>query len=187
MKQLAKVSLAPLGLALCATVAATATARAEWQVDNGVAIVAPTANNSTMELLAISCGDPYQVEVYSRGDPVRPDPDTGANGGGAAAETDYFYKPGKVEARVDGKRFALAAAGSEAAVVLFMQGKAAQSYLAPVTAAFIDALKDGATLTLAFDATDAVNAQDGAAYETIAEFPLAGSREALEEALASCR
>jgi hypothetical protein len=187
MKQLAKVSLAPLGLALCATVAATATARAEWQVDNGVAIVAPTANNSTMELLAISCGDPYQVEVYSRGGPVRPDPDTGANGGGAAAETDYFYKPGKVEARVDGKRFALAAAGSEAAVVLFMQGKAAQSYLAPVTAAFIDALKDGASLTLAFDVTDAANAQDGTAYETTAEFPLAGSREALEEALASCR
>ena len=181
MKQFARIGLAPASLALCAVAAATAPALAEWQVDNGVAIVAPTASNSTMELLAISCGDPYQVEVYSRGGPVRPE------GSDASGEADYFYRPGKVEARVDGKTFALAAAGSDAAVVLFMQGRAAQNHLAPIAAAFIDALESGAALTLAFDVTDAANAQDGTAYETTAEFPLAGSREALEEALASCR
>ena len=180
MKQLAKVGLA-FAAALAAFFAAATPALAEWQVDNGVAIVAPAATNSTMELLAISCGDPYQVEVYSRGGPVRPE------GSDAAVATDYFYKPGKVEARIDGKAFALAAAGSDAAVVLFAQGNAGQNHLAPVAAAFIEALKGGTTLTLAFDVTGEANAQDGTAHETIAEFPLAGAREALEEALASCR
>ena len=168
-------------IAFGAIAAATPPAFAEWQVDNGVAIVAPTTNNSTMELLAISCGDPYQVEVYSRGGPVRPDT------GDAATEADYFYMPGKVEARIDTKRFALAAAGSDAAVVLFSQGKPSENHLAPIERAFIEALKEGTTLVLAFDVTAEANAQDGTPHETLAEFPLNGSRAVLDEALSGCR
>ena len=170
---------AAASLAFAAAVAATSPAFAEWQVDGGVAIVAPTVNNSTMELFTVSCGDPYQVEVYSRGGPARPD----AEGGGADG-TDYFYQPGKVEARIDGVVFRLAAAGSDAAVVLFSEGKAADQHLAPLGAAFIAALKGGTTLTLAFDATP--DALDGSPFETVAQFPLAGARAALEEALAAC-
>ena len=173
-----KISAAA-SLAFAAAFGAASPAFAEWQVDNGVAIVAPAANNSTMELLAVACGDPYQVEVYSRGGPVRPDTDDGQ-----AAELDYFYKPGKVEARIDGVVFRLAAAGSDAAVVLFAEGKAANNHLAPIGAAFIEALKGGTMLTLAFDATP--DALDGAPHETVADFPLAGARAALEEALATC-
>lgn len=169
--------LLPLA-ALAALVTATPV-QAEWLLDNGVAIVSPTANNSTMELLAVSCGDPYALEVYSRGGPVRPD-------GGAPVEADYFYKPGKVQARVDGKAFPLAAAGSDAAVVLFAQGSAAQNYMAPIAPAFIEALKAGTTLTLAFDVTPEANAADGTPFETTAEFPLAGSAAVLDAALATC-
>ena len=177
MKQFVTASLA-----LAAGMSVASPGLAEWRLDNGVAIVAPTANNSTMELLAISCGDPYQVEVYSRGGPVRPDA-----GNGEPVEADYFYKPGKVEARIDGAVFALAAAGSDAAVVLFSQGKAAENYLAPISGAFVEALKNGSLLTLAFDVTPDASAEDGTAHETAAQFPLAGSRAVLEEALASCR
>ena len=165
-----------VGLALMGV---ASSAFADWQFDNGVAIVAPTANNSTMELLAIACGDPYQVEVYSRGGPVRPEE--------ASAEVDYFYKPGKVESQIDGAVFRLAASGSDAAVVLFAQGGAADNYLAPIDALFIEALKAGSTLTLAFDVTPDANTQDGSAHETVAQFSLAGARAALEEALAPCR
>lgn len=172
---------AAAGLALCMVLTPAAPAFAEWRIDNGVAIVAPASTNSTIELLAVSCGDPYQVEVYSRGGPVRPD------AAGAPAELDYFYKPGKVEARIDGRVFAFAAAGSDAAVVLFAQGKAADNHLAPVTRAFIEALGAGTALTLAFDIVPGTDAPDGTPHETAAEFPLAGSRAALEDALASCR
>ena len=151
-------------------------ANAAWLLDNGVAIVSPSRNNSTMELLAVSCGDPYNLEVFSRGGPVRPE-----NGN---IEAEYFYLPGKVQARIDGQIFALAAAGSDGAVVLFNEGAAAQDYLAPVDAAFIEALKTGSTLTLAFDVTPET---DGSGpYETVAEFPLEGSRNALETALGAC-
>ena len=173
---------AAAGALLCATLAAPVSALAEWQVDNGVAIVAPEASNSTMELLAIACGDPYQVEVYSRGGPVRP-----AAEADAAFEADYFYRPGKVEARVDGRVHKLAAAGSDGAVVLFSEGKAAQNHLAPIGRDFIEALKEGTSLTLAFDVTPQANAQDGTAHETTATFPLAGAGVALDEALATCR
>lgn len=184
-----KKRLFPASLAIAAALVAAQPALAEWQVDSGVAIVAPSANNSTTELLAISCGEPYQVEVYSRGGPVRPDtgPDTDPDTGGAPGEADYFYQPGKVEARIDGRVFALAAAGSEAAVVLFAEGKAADGYLADIPRSFIDALKEGELLVLAFDVTAGANATDGKAHETVAEFPLAGSRAALDEALAACR
>lgn len=180
-----KKRLFPASLAIAAALVAAQPALAGWQVDSGVAIVAPSANNSTTELLAISCGEPYQVEVYSRGGPVRPD--TGPDTGGAPVEADYFYQPGKVEARIDGRVFALAAAGSEAAVVLFAEGKAADGYLADIPRSFIDALKEGELLVLAFDVTAGANATDGKAHETVAEFPLAGSRAALDEALAACR
>ena len=167
--------------ALLALVPASSPALAEWRLDNGVAIVSPAATNSTMELLVIHCGDPYHVEVLARGGPVLPDP-----GGDAPVEADYFYKPGKVEARIDGRKFPLAAAGSDAAVVLFAEGSAAQSYLAPVGAPFIEALKTGTSLTLAFDVTPEANAADGSPHETVADFPLEGSAAALDAALASC-
>ena len=155
-------------------------ALAEWRLDNGVAIVSPAGNNSTMELLTVSCGDPFQVEVYSRGGPVRPEPAE------AGLEADYFYKPGKVQARVDGRAFPLTAAGSEAAVVLFGEGSAAQNYMTDIDPAFIAALRVGSMLTLAFDVTPEANAVDGTPHETMADFPLAGSAAAIDAALASC-
>lgn len=165
-------------LALLLALGFATPALAEWRLDEGVAIVSPTGGNSTAELLVVACGDPYQVEVISRGGPVLPD-------GGEAVEADYFYAPGKVEARIDGRRFPLAAAGSGAAVVLFAEGSAAESHLAPIDPSFIAAMKAGTTLTLAFDITPQANA-DGTLHETVAEFPLAGSTAALDAALASC-
>ena len=153
-------------------------ARAEWLLDGGVAIVSPTGGNSTIELLVVHCGDPYHVEVLSRGGPVRPD-------GDEAAEADYFYQPGKVQARIDGQAFPLVAAGSEAAVVLFGQGSAAQNHMASIDPSLIAALKAGTTLTLAFDITSQANA-DGTPHETFADFPLAGSSAVLDAALADC-
>ena len=156
-------------------------ARADWILDGGVAIVSPTGGSSTMELLAVHCGDPYHLEVLSRGGPVRP-----AGNGEAPVEADYFYKPGKVEARIDGRTFPLVAAGSDSAVVLFTQGTAAQNHMAPIDAALIAALKSGSVLTLAFDVTPETNAADGTAHETVADFPLAGSGAMLNAALAGC-
>ena len=99
---------------------------------------------------------------------------------------DYFYKPGRVVARVDSTVFAMSAAGSGAAVVLFAEGTAADNYLASVPRAFIEALRGGTTLTLAFDIDEQTGAADGAAHETIARFPLAGSAAVLDAALAGC-
>src|SRR5690606_32265012 len=128
-------------------------ARADWMLDGGVAIVSPTGGSSTMELLAVHCGDPYHLEVLSRGGPVRP-----AGGDEAPVEADYFYKPGKVEARIDGRTFPLVAAASDNAVVLFAEGTAAQNHMAPIDPSLIAALKTGTTLTLAFDVTPDPNA-----------------------------
>ena len=64
---------------------------------------------------------------------------------------------------------------------------AANDHLGDIPRAFIAALKEGELLVLAFDVTAAANATDGTAHETVAEFPLAGSRAALDEALAACR
>lgn len=172
-------TLLPALCSLPLLVAATAV-KAEWRLDHGVAIVSPVENNSNIELLVVSCGDPYFVEVYARGGPVLPDP------GGEEVEADYFYMPGKVQARIDGQVFALTAAGSDAAVVLFGEGTANQSYMAPVPRALVDALRTGTMLTLAFDITGAANATDGTPHETFAQFPLAGSTAALDAALASC-
>ena len=152
-------------------------AAAEWRLDNGVAIVEPSETNSNMELIALMCGDPYQLEVYARGGPVMPaDQEVAA---------DYFYKPGKVLATVDGQSFKMTAAGSDGAVVLFGEGSAAQNHMADVPKALIEALKGGTTLRIAFDITDAKNS-DGSPHETIAVFSLEGSREAIGTALAGC-
>ncbi|TKT80406.1 hypothetical protein [Aquamicrobium sp. LC103] len=154
-------------------------ALAEWRLDNGVAIVAPAATNSTMELLAISCGDPYLVEVYSRGGPVRP-----AEGDHPAK---YFHIPGRIEARIDGRTFPLVAAGSGAAAVLFFPGSEMQNGMASVSDDFIETLKAGKNLSLVFDVTPERNEADGSAFETMAEFPLESSAAALDTALAPCR
>lgn len=157
--------------------AATQPSAADWRLDNGVAISEPSQTNSNMELVALMCGDPYQLEIYARGGPVMPaDQEVAA---------DYFYKPGKVLATVDTQSFKLAAAGSDGAVVLFGEGNAAQNYLADLPRALVEALKGGTTLRIAFDVTPARNL-DGTPHETVAVFPLDGSRAAIETALAGC-
>ena len=169
-----------LSIALSALWLACLPAHAEWMLDGGVAIVAPSGGNSNIELVVVSCGDPYHLEVLARGGAVAPE-------AGGEGQSDYFYQPGKIEARIDGQAFALVAAGSDAAVVLFAQGTAAQDHMAPVGKALITAMKAGTTLTLAFDITSQKNADDGTSYETFAEFPLAGSAAVLDTALAGCR
>jgi hypothetical protein len=158
--------------------AASTPVHAEWRLDEGVAIVEPTATNSTVELLALMCGDPVQVELYSRGGPVLPDADE-------AAKADYFYLPGKVRALIDGRPYPLAAGASDETVVLYAEGTKAENYMAPLRADFIEAMKSGAVLTLGFDVTPAAGA-DGSPFETTATFPLDGSRGMIDEALAGC-
>jgi hypothetical protein len=152
-------------------------AHAEWRLDEGVAIIEPAATNSTIELLAVLCGDPFQLEVYSRGGPVMPE--------SADVPADYFYLPGKVRALVDTTAFPLTAAGSDAAVVLFAEGAKSDNYMASIPISLIEALKGGTSLTLGFDITG-TDAADGSAFETFASFPLEGSRAVLDEALKDC-
>lgn len=163
--------------ALALLMAAPAAAMADWRVDEGVAIVEPTQTNANIELLAISCGDPVMVEVYARGGAVQPD--------GKEVQADYFYKPGKVRAVVDGKPVALVAAGSDGAVVLFAEGEASASYMAPVTRTFAATLAAGKQLSLEFDITPE-KGKGGSAFETMAVFPLNGAKGALDEALRPC-
>lgn len=153
-------------------------AHAEWRLDEGVAIVEPGETNSNMELLALSCGDPIQMEVYARGGPVMPD--------GQDVQADYFNVPGKVEAVIDGEVFPLAAGGSDSAVVLFQEGQKANGYLDPLGAFFLDRIKAGKSLTLRFDVLPG-NGADGSALETFATFPLDGSRAVLDQAFESCK
>ncbi|MBN9036544.1 MAG: hypothetical protein J0H53_10765 [Rhizobiales bacterium] len=168
-------AIVPTAALLCALAAA---AHAEWRLDEGVAIVEPTQTNGTVELLAVMCGDPVHVELYSRGGPVLPD-------GDAAAKAEYFYLPGKVRAMVDGQPFPLAAGASDETVVLFAEGTKAENYMAPLRADFIEAIKSGRELTLGFDVTPASGA-DGSPFETTATFPLEGSRGMIDQALAGC-
>lgn len=171
------MKIVPLFLGTLALLAGASAASDEWRLDDGVAIVEPSATNSNMELVAVLCGEPVQIEVYARGGPVMPaDQELAA---------DYFYKPDRVRATVDGQSFKLVAAGSDGAVVLFGQGSAAQNYLGDLPRALIEAMKGGTTLTLGFDITAANNA-DGSPFETIGVFPLDGSRAAIETALAGC-
>lgn len=155
----------------------SAPAFAAWRLDGGVAIVEPVDSNSTVEAMAMLCGDPFFLEIYSRDGPVMP-----ASGNVAA---DYFYQPGKVRAVIDGTAYPLAAAGSELAVVLFEEGTEKDGYLAPIRLEFVEALKSGSTVTFGFDITSQ-NAPDGSAFETFATFPLEGARPVLDEALAAC-
>lgn len=164
---------------LVLVIAPVASAQADWRLDQGTAIVSPSETNSTAELLVVSCGDPYFVEIFARGGPVMP------AAAGRASEADYFYKPNKVVAVVDGTVFPMSAAGSGAAVVLFSEGTAEQNYMAPVPDAFIGAVRGGTSLTIAFD-IDAANAADGTPHETYVRFPLAGSAAALDDALGGC-
>jgi hypothetical protein len=153
--------------------------QAEWRIDQGTAIVSPSETNSTAELLVVSCGDPYLLEIFARGGPVKPVP------AASDFEADYFYKPQKVIAVIDGTIFPMSAAGSGAAVVLFAQGTAEQDYLAPVPRSFLGALRGGTSLSIAFDIEPA-SAADGTPHETYARFPLEGSADALDDALAGC-
>lgn len=170
--------VAVLASVVVAMSALSVPALAEWRLDEGVAIVEPAGTNGTAELLAVMCGDPVQIEIYSRGGPVLPDGDD-------SAAANYFYLPGKVRAIVDGRSFPLAAGASDQAVVLFSEGARAENYLAPLRADFLEAVKSGGTLTLGFDVTPA-NGADGSPFETIASFPLEGSRAMIEQALAGC-
>ena len=172
-------------LAALGALALSSPAQAEWRLDAGGAIVEPSVTNSTMELLALLCGDPVQVEIYSRGGSVQPETADAEQPVAAQVQADYFYLPGKVQAVVDGRPFPLTAAGSDAAVVLFSEGTKAQSYMAPLRPDFIDALKTGKELTIGFDITPA-NGADGSPFETTAAFPLDGSAAVIEEALRGC-
>lgn len=168
---------APALFSALAVLALATPTLAAWRVDNGLAVVEPDETNSNLQLLALSCGDPFQLELYAHDGPVLPQVWDGP--------ADYFYQPGKIVASVDGRDFPLVAAGSEFAVVLYSEGTVAEHYLAPVDRELIGALRDGATLTLHFDISTS-NAQDGSPHETHARFPLADARAALDSALAAC-
>lgn len=158
-------------------IAASQSAHAEWRFENGVAIGTPRSTNSTLEAVVVACGDPFQIELYSRDDgPVLPE------SGGTA---DYFYTPGKIVASVDDHDYPLVAAGSDIAVVLFSEGTVAENHLAPVDRQLMEAMRDGARLALHFDITPA-NAADGSPYETFAIIPLEGAGAVLGAALAAC-
>lgn len=165
-------------IATLGAVLVSAPALAEWRLDEGVAIVEPSQTNSTIELMALLCGDPVQLEIYSRGGPVMPD--------SGDVQADYFNLPGKVRAVVDNVPFPLAAGGADETVVLFAEGTKAEGYLAPLRPDFIDALKSGKEATLGFDITPG-KAADGSAFETTATFPLEGAGAIIDQALAGCR
>lgn len=168
-------AIVPTAALLCAL---ALPASAQWRLDEGVAIVEPTATNGNIELIALSCGDPVHMEVYARGGPVLPDGDD-------TAKAEYFYLPGKVRALVDGRPFPLAAGASDETVVLFAEGDKAGNYMAPLRTDFIEAIKSGKELTLGFDVTQA-NGPDGSPFETMATFPLEGSRGMIDQALSGC-
>jgi hypothetical protein len=172
MNRPAIAALLALPLAFAAT-----SALAEWRVDNGLAVVEPAETNSNLQLFAVACGDPFQLELYAENGPVLPQVWDGP--------ADYFYQPGKIIATIDGRDFPLVAAGSEYAVVLYSEGTVAENHMAPVDRELIRAMRAGATLTFHFDIS-AANASDGSPYETFARVPLAGAADALGSALAAC-
>lgn len=171
-----KRSLAATLVAL-ALAGATTPGFAAWRVDGEPAVVEPEESNSNLQLFAVACGDPFQLELYAHDGPVLPQVWDGP--------ADYFYQPGKIIANVDGHDFPLVAAGSDFAVVLYSEGTVEENYLASVDRELIEALLTGATLTFFFDISTA-NAADGSPYETFARFPLTGASDALGSALAAC-
>jgi hypothetical protein len=91
--------------------------------------------------------------------------------------------PGRVEARVDGRSFPLMAEAAEGAVLLHTESAGRAG---PIGADLVEAVRSGSMLTLAFDLVPDVPGADGSAHETFAEFPLQGSADALQAALAGC-
>ena len=149
-----------------------------WRFEHGAAFAQPSESNSNIFRLEIGCGEPYRLAVYTDRGPVLP-----ADGQG---EGDYFYKPGRIEAEVDGGSFPLVAAGSDDAVVLFGEGTAEQGYMADPDPELLSAIRQGAQLTLLFDITSAANAETDSPHETFARFPLQGADEVIAQALAGC-
>ncbi|EKF18065.1 hypothetical protein [Nitratireductor pacificus] len=166
-------------LALLCLACASLPARAEWRLENGVAMATPDGGNSNITRLLIECGTPFNLLVYASGGPVLPV----AGGGG---EADYFYQPHRIEAEIDGQRFPLAAAGSDDAVVLTGQGAEANGYLADLDRALLDLLRQGRHLTLAFDVTPEPNAETDSPFETFARFSLDGADPVIGSALRDC-
>lgn len=150
-------------------------AAAEWRIDGSAAIVSPSATNGTIELLAITCGQPFAMEVLARGGGVAP--------AGGSADPTYLMAPGRVEARVDGRSFPLMTEAAEGAVLLHTESAGRAG---PIGADLVEAVRSGSMLTLAFDLVPDVPGADGSAHETFAEFPLQGSADALQAALAGC-
>ncbi|MEI5680892.1 MULTISPECIES: hypothetical protein [unclassified Mesorhizobium] len=153
-------------------------ALAAWQeIDGGISSV-PNETNSTIQAVVLHCVDGAAIDVYSGGDgTIKP-----AAGGEVV---DYFYKPGFIRADVDGSTFPMVAAGSGDAVVLFSEGKEAESYMAPLDDALIGALTAGKLLTLAFD-LNPTTAADGSTFETFATFDLDGHGETIRKAVGNC-
>ncbi len=149
-----------------------------WKLEHGAAFAAPSESNSNIYRLEIGCGEPYRLAVYTDNGPVLT-----ADGQGA---DDYFYKPRRIEAEVDGSTFPLVAAGSDDAVVLFGEGTAEQGFMADPDPDLLAAIRRGAELTLFFDVTSAPNGETDSPYETFARFPLQGSGEVIAQALAGC-
>ncbi|MGD9914053.1 MAG: hypothetical protein AB7S80_08220 [Rhizobiaceae bacterium] len=167
-----------LTAATLAMLLAASPALAAWEKAEGGSMVKPTQTNSNIEALFVHCLEGPAIDLYATDNaPVLP-----AEGGGDA---DYFYKPGVIRADVDGKQFPLVAAGSDIAVVLFSEGTAEESYLAPIDFALIDAMFAGRTLTIALDITPA-NGKDGSPFETFASFDLTGAGPLINDAIAPC-
>ncbi|WP_048648336.1 hypothetical protein [Nitratireductor soli] len=169
-------------LALLAFACACLPARAEWRLENGIAMATPDDGNSNITRLVIECGAPFNLLVYASGGPVLPV----AGGGDGGVEADYFYQPHRIEAEVDGHYFPLAAAGSDDAVVLTGQGTEAEGYLADLDPGLLDEMQRGRRLTLSFDVTPEPNAETDSPFETFARFSLAGAAEVIGAAMRDC-
>ncbi len=171
MKPLLTTALAATVLVFSSTLAPAA-----WVAVEGGVTAKPDETNSTIEIIMLHCMEGPALDVYSRNDgAILPDD-------GKQHEADYFYRKAGVRGVVDGMIFALAAAGSDIAVVLFSEGTEAQGYLAPLDPAFVHALANGSELTLAFDITPETG-PDGSPFDTWAKFSLQGAKPVIESAL----
>lgn len=152
---------------------------AGWEIANGTAFARVGETNSTIIALAVQCNGEMNLELYATDD----GPVLNAVSG---ATNDFHYQPGKVQAAIDGVVFPLAAAGSEWSTVLFSQGTEGENYLAPLTAPFVNALRNGRELELRFDLLPD-HANDGSPFETTARFPLGGAAAAMDTTGDACR
>jgi hypothetical protein len=166
------------GVMMLAGAAAVSPALAQWSLDQGTAIVSPSETNSNAELLAVSCGEQVSLEIFARGGAVRPND--------REVQPDYFSRPDRLRVDVDGRPFAIVAEATDAGIAL--AGKASRAGAPkPVDDGLIEALRSGSLLTVAIDAVAGENGPDGSPYETVVRFPLAGSKDAIDAALAGCR